>query len=142
MLRTLAVGRFARTLGALTKCGIPILESLAVVRDTLGNAVLEREMDRVAESVKTGSSLAEPMEQSGLFDPLLVQIVSIGEQTGKLDEMLLQAAATFDEQADTVLQRFMAIFPALLILILAAIVFFLIASILLPILGMDLSVYG
>jgi type II secretory pathway component PulF len=142
VLRTLAVGRFARTLGALTKCGIPILESLAVVRDTLGNAVLEREMDRVAESVKTGSSLAEPMEQSGLFDPLLVQIVSIGEQTGKLDEMLLQAAATFDEQADTVLQRFMAIFPALLILILAAIVFFLIASILLPILGMDLSVYG
>ena len=142
VVRTLAVGRFARTLGSLTKCGIPILQSLGVVRDTLGNAVLEKEMNKVSEAVKTGSSLAEPMEQSGLFDPLLVQIVSIGEQTGKLDEMLLQAADTFDEQADTVLQRFMSIFPSLLILILAVIVAFLILSILLPILGMDLSVYG
>lgn len=142
VLRTLAVGRFARTLGSLTKCGIPILESLAVVRDTLGNAVLEQEMDRVAEAVKTGSSLAEPMEESGLFDPLLVQIVSIGEQTGKLDEMLLQAANTFDEQADTVLGRFMSIFPSLLILLLAVMVAFMILSILMPILGMDLSVYS
>lgn len=141
VLRTLAVGRFARTLGALTKCGIPILQSLQVVRDTLGNAVLEREMDKVSEAVKTGSSLGEPMEASGLFDPLLVQIVSIGEQTGKLDEMLLQAADTFDEQADTVLTRFMSIFPSLLILILAVIVAFLILAILLPILGMDISVY-
>ena len=142
VLRTLAVGRLARTLGALTKCGIPILEALGVVRDTLGNEVLARQMDHVAEEVKTGSDLARPLGQSGLFDPLLVQIVSIGEQTGKLDEMLLQAADTFDEQADSVLQRYMSLLPALLILLLATVIFFMIAATLLPVIGMDLSVFG
>ena len=142
VLRTLAVGRFARTLGALTKCGIPILESLGVVRDTLGNELLARQIDHVCDEVRAGSDLARPLGQSGLFAPLLVQIVSIGEQTGKLDEMLLQAAETFDEQADTVLQRYMSLFPAFLILLLAAVIFFLIAATLLPIIGMDLSVFS
>lgn len=142
VLRTLSVGRFARTLGSLTKCGIPILEALRVVRDTLGNEVLARQIDHVCEEVKAGSDLARPLGQSGLFDPLLVQIVSIGEQTGKLDEMLLQAADTFDEQADSTLQRYMSLVPALLILLLAAIIFFLIAATLLPVIGMDLSVFS
>ncbi len=142
VLRTLAVGRLARTLGSLTKCGIPILNALGVVRDTLGNEVLARQIDHVSDEVKAGSDLATPLGQSGLFDPLLVQIVSIGEQTGKLDEMLLQAAETFDEQADSVLQRYMSLFPAILILLLAAVIFFLIAATLLPIIGMDLSVFS
>jgi len=142
VLRTLSVGRFARTLGSLTKCGIPILEALQVVRDTLGNEVLARQIDHVCEEVKAGSDLARPLGQSGLFDPLLVQIVSIGEQTGKLDEMLLQAADTFDEQADSVLQRYMSLVPAILILLLAAIIFFPIAATLLPVIGMDLSVFS
>ncbi len=142
VLRTLSVGRFARTLGSLTKCGIPILEALHVVRDTLGNEVLARQIDHVCEEVKAGSDLARPLGQSGLFDPLLVQIVSIGEQTGKLDEMLLQAADTFDEQADSTLQRYMSLVPALLILMLAAVIFFLIAATLLPVIGMDLSVFS
>lgn len=142
VLRTLSVGRFARTLGALTKCGIPILEALGVVRDTLGNEVLARQIDHVCEEVRAGSDLARPLGQSGLFDPLLVQIISIGEQTGKLDEMLLQAAETFDEQADSVLQRYMSLVPAILILLLAAVIFFLIAATLLPVIGMDLSVFS
>jgi type II secretory pathway component PulF len=142
VLRTLSVGRFARTLGSLTKCGIPILEALGVVRDTLGNEVLAQQIDHVCEEVRAGSDLARPLGQSGLFDPLLVQIVSIGEQTGKLDEMLLQAAETFDEQADSVLQRYMSLVPAILILLLAAVIFFLIAATLLPVIGMDLSVFG
>ena len=95
VLRTIAVGRFARTLGSLTKGGVTILEALAVVRDTLGNEVLAREVDTVAEKVKRGESLADPLEQSGRFPPLLIQIVAIGEQTGKLDELLLNAADTF-----------------------------------------------
>ena len=88
VLRTIAVGRFARTLGALTEGGVTILEALAVVRDTLGNELLGREIDVVAEKVKRGEPLAEPLAQSGLFPPLLVQITSIGEQTGKLDELV------------------------------------------------------
>jgi type II secretory pathway component PulF len=137
VLRTIAVGRFARTLGALTKGGVTILEALSVVRDTLGNELLGREIDHVAEEVKRGESLAQPLGGSGYFPPLLVQIVSIGEQTGQLDELLLNAADTFDEEADAAINRFMAIFPAILILILALAVGFIIAATLLPIVEMQ-----
>ncbi|HUS72435.1 MAG TPA: type II secretion system F family protein [Sedimentisphaerales bacterium] len=137
VLRTIAVGRFARTLGALTKGGVTILEALSVVRDTLGNELLGREIDGVAEKVKTGESLAGPLGESGYFPPLLVQIVSIGEQTGKLDELLLNAADTFDSEADSAINRFMAIFPAVLILLLALVVGFIIAATLLPIVTMQ-----
>lgn len=139
VLRTLAVGRFARTLGSLCKSGITILEGLAVVRDTLGNEALAVQIDKVASEVKTGRSVAEPLGQSGLFDKLLVQIVAIGEQTGRLDELLLQAADTFDEQADAVLVRFASLLPTFLILALAAVIGFIIAATLLPIMGMDLT---
>jgi type II secretory pathway component PulF len=137
VLRTIAVGRFARTLGALTKGGVTILEALSVVRDTLGNEVLGREIDVVAEKVRRGESLADPLEQSGYFPPLLVQIVAVGEQTGKLDELLLNAAETFDTDADAAINRFMAIFPAFLILLLAVIIGFIIAAALLPIVMMS-----
>ncbi|UCG48798.1 MAG: type II secretion system F family protein [Phycisphaerales bacterium] len=139
VLRTIAVGRFARTLGALTKGGVTILEALAVVRDTMGNELLGREIDVVAERVKRGDSLAEPLGDSGYFPPLLVQIVAIGEQTGKLDELLLNAAETFDTEADSAINRFIAIFPAILILILALVIGFIIAATLLPIVVMELG---
>jgi type II secretory pathway component PulF len=139
VLRTIAVGRFARSLGALTAGGVTILEALSVVRDTLGNEVLAREIDNVAEKVKGGESLATPLEASGYFPALLVQIVSIGEQTGKLDELLLNAADTFDTEADSAINRFMAIFPAVLILLLALVVGFIIIATLLPIVMMQLS---
>ena len=137
VLRTIAVGRFARTLGSLTKGGVTILEALSVVRDTLGNELLGKEIDTVAEEVKRGESLAGPLGSSGYFPPLLVQIVSIGEQTGKLDELLLNAADTFDSEADSAISRFIAIFPAVLILLLALVVFFIIAATLLPIVVMQ-----
>lgn len=142
VLRTIAVGRFARTLGALTKGGVTILEALSVVRDTMGNELLGREIDAVAEKVKAGESLAVPLKESGYFPPLLVQITSIGEQTGKLDELLLNAADTFDAEADSVINRFMAIFPAILILLLALVIGFIIAATLLPIVMMGAGASG
>lgn len=142
VLRTIAVGRFARTLGALTESGITILYALGIVRDTLGNEVLGREIDAVAVKVKGGDSVAEPLAASGLFPPLLVQIVAMGEQTGKLDELLLNAADTFDADADEAVTRFLAVFPAFLIMLLALVVGFIIAATLLPIMGMDLGGAG
>jgi type II secretory pathway component PulF len=139
VLKTIAVGRFARTLGALTAGGVTILEALGVVRDTLGNELLAREIDSVAEKVKTGTSLAGPLESSGYFPPLLVQIVSVGEQTGSLDDLLLNAADTFDTEADSAIAKFIAIFPAVLILLLALVIGFIIAATLLPIVMMELG---
>ena len=83
--------------------------------------------------------MAGPLEVSGYFPPLLVQIVSIGEQTGKLDELLLNAAETFDGEADSAINRFIAIFPAVLILLLALVIAFIIIAILLPIVMMGLG---
>ncbi|MGB2865858.1 MAG: type II secretion system F family protein [Sedimentisphaerales bacterium] len=139
VLRTISVGRFARTLGALTKGGVTILEALGVVRDTLGNELLGREIDSVAEKVKRGEPLADPLGESGYFPPLLVQIVAVGEQTGKLDELLLNAADTFDSEADSAINKFMSIFPAILILLLALVIGFIIAATLLPIIAMELG---
>jgi type II secretory pathway component PulF len=139
VLRSIAVGRFARTLGALTKGGVTILESLSVVRDTLGNELLGREIDNVAEKVKGGASLAGPLEVSGYFPPLLVQIVSVGEQTGELDALLLNAAETFDEEADSAIAKFIAVFPAVLILLLALVIAFIVAATLLPMVQMSLG---
>ena len=142
VLRTIAVGRFTRTLGALTKGGVSILEALGVVRDTLGNELLARQIDTVAAKVKTGESLAKPLAKSGHFPPLLVQITSIGEQTGKLDELLLNAAETFEGEADAAITKFMAVFPAILILLLALVIGFIIAATLLPIVVMELGAGG
>lgn len=139
VMMSIAVGRFAKTLGALTKGGVAILESLSIVRDTLGNEFLGREIDKVAEKVKSGSSLAGPLGESGFFPPLLVQIVSVGEQTGRLDELLLGAGDTFDEAADSAIAKFIAIFPAMLILLLALVIGFIIAATLLPIVMMELG---
>ena len=139
VLRTIAVGRFARTLGALTMGGVTILEALGVVRDTLGNELLGREIDTVAEKVKRGEPLADPLGESGYFPPLLVQIVAVGEQTGKLDELLLNAADTFDAEADSAVNKFMSIFPAILILLLALVIGFIISATLLPIIAMELG---
>jgi type II secretory pathway component PulF len=119
--------------------GVTILEALKVVRDTLGNELLGSEIDVVAEKVKRGEPVADPLEASGHFPPLLVQIVAVGEQTGKLDELLLNAADTFDAEADAAVNRFMSIFPALLILLLAVIIGFIIAATLLPIVMMQLG---
>jgi type II secretory pathway component PulF len=142
VLTTIAVGRFARTLGALTSSGITILHALSVVRDTLGNEFLGRLIDDVSEKVRMGHSLAEPLASSAHFPPLLIQIVSVGEQTGKLDELLLNAADTFDEEADSAVERFMTLFPVLLIIILALIIGYIIAATLLPIITLDLTGIG
>ena len=130
---------FARTLGALTMGGVTILEALGVVRDTLDNELLGREIDTVADKVKRGEPLADPLGESGYFPPLLVQIVAVGEQTGKLDELLLNAADTFDSEADSAINKFMSIFPAILILLLALVIGFIIAATLLPIIAMELG---
>ena len=94
------------------------------------------------EKVRVGASLAEPLEESGRFPHLLVQIISVGEQTGKLDELLLTAADTFDDDADAAIDRFMAIMPAVLVLMLAVVIGFIIVATILPIWSLQMSVGG
>lgn len=137
LLRDVAVARFARTLGTLVAAGIPILDALRVTRDTLGNAALKHEVDTVREHVTAGKSLAEPLERSGLFPPLLIQVVNLGERSGRLEHMLLHAAGAFDRQVTSSIKLFTKAFPPLLIMIMAALGGFVLAAILLPLLELQ-----
>jgi type II secretory pathway component PulF len=140
LLRDVAVARFTRTLGTLVAAGLPILQALRIVRDTLGNVVLMEAVDGVQEKVTTGQSLAEPLERCGFFPPLLVQIVNIGEKSGRLEPMLLHAAVAFDRQVNTSLKIFTKLLPPVLLVVMALVAAFVLSGILLPLL--DMQKYG
>ena len=137
LLRDVAVARFTRTLGTLTTSGIPILESLRITQGTLTNAAINDSIDDVKEQVTAGKSLADPLDRSGLFPPMLVQVVSLGERTGRLDSMLLHAAKAFDRRVETSLTLFTKALPPLLLIIMAALGAFILAAILLPLLELQ-----
>ena len=137
LVRDIAVARFTRTLGTLVSAGIPILSALRIVRDTLGNQALMQAIDQVSDKVSTGTSLADPLERSGHFPPLLVQIVNIGERSGRLEQMLLHAAGSFDRQVNNSLKLFTRILPTLLLVVMALVASFVLAAILLPIIELQ-----
>ena len=135
--RKWAVARFARMLGVLIGSGVDMLSSLKVVRNCLDNEILAREIDTLVSHVRAGASLVSPLKKSGLFPPLLIQVVSVGENTGKLPEMLKNSADAFDKDTDRAVKRLMAIFPAVLIFILAILIGFLLLATLLPIIQVE-----
>ncbi len=137
LLRDVAVARFTRTLGTLAAAGLPILEGLRITRDTLGNVALAEAVDRVQDQVTSGRPLAEPLEQSGLFPPLLVQVVNLGERSGRLEEMLLHSASSFDRQVNASLNIFTKALPPVLLIVMAGIAAFVLAAILLPLLELQ-----
>src|SRR5262249_33250800 len=92
VVRSAALGRFARTLGTLAKSGVSLLPALKIVENTIGNQILAQQIASVAEETRGGDSLAAPLRKLRLFPRTLVQMIDVGEQTGKLDEMLLKVA--------------------------------------------------
>ncbi|MFM1831460.1 MAG: ral secretion pathway protein [Planctomycetota bacterium] len=137
LLRDVAVARFTRTLGTLVNAGLPILQALRITRDTLGNAVLTQAVDQVQEKVTTGQALADPLERCGFFPPLLIQIVNIGERSGRLETMLLHAANAFDRQVNASIKLFTKALPPVLLVFMAIVAGFVLAGILLPLLQMQ-----
>lgn len=139
-MRTVAVARFTRTFATLINAGLPVLSSLRITRATLGNRVLEGAIDRVCDEVQAGRTIAEPLERTGLFPPLLVQIVGLGEQTGRLGEVLDQAATAFEDQTEQSVKVLTTILPPILIIVLACLVGFVVLSILLPLIELQESI--
>ncbi len=140
LLRDVAVARFTRTFGTLVGAGLPVLTSLRIVKNTLGNRALETAMDDVCERVAAGRTIAEPLEATGFFPPLLVQIVGLGERTGRLDELLAQAADAFEEKTEQSVKIFTAILPPLLVVVLAMVVGFIVLAVLLPLIELQGSI--
>lgn len=142
LLRDVAVARFTRTLGTLTSAGLPLLDSLRITQGTLGNRALIAALDDVQDKVTGGKSLAEPLERSGLFPPLLVQVVGLGERSGRLESMLLHAASAFDRRVNTSIKVFTKALPPALLIVMAAVGGFILAAILLPLLELQGSIGG
>lgn len=137
LLRDVAVARFTRTLGTLASAGLPLLEALRITQQTLVNRALVEAIDEVEEKVTSGKSLAEPLERSGLFPPLLVQVVNLGERSGRLEGMLMHAATAFDRQVNASLKLFTKALPPFLLILMAGIGGFVLAAILLPLLELQ-----
>ena len=136
MTQKAIVSRFARTLGTLLKSGVPILEGLAIVKESIANAVLMKAVGDVHDSIREGESIAPPLGESGLFDDLVVNMIDVGETTGTLDQMLLKIADTYDAEVDIkVSTLFKAIEPTVIIG-LAVVVGFIVMALFLPILKM------
>ena len=121
------------SLGILARGGISITESMAVVCDTVQNAVMRSAVHELAESIKSGESIAGPLQRNGLFPPLLVQMIHLGENTGRLDEMLLRSAGVHESEARITLDRFVSILPVAMILLLACVIGFIVAGLVLAI---------
>ncbi len=117
--------------------GVPVLAAVGAAEETRGDKAVERRGEEVAEGGGAGKTIAEPLERSGLFPALLIQIVAMGERTGKLDEMLLQAAGAFEEKTEEAIKLFTAVLPPILIVLLAMLVGFVMVAILLPLLELQ-----
>jgi len=131
------VARFARTLSILMHNGVPLLKALAIVKDTVGNRVMADGLERVASSLKEGQSFAEPLAENAHFPPLAVQMIRVGEESGSLEDILLQVAETYDRDTQVTIKRTMALLEPALILVLGAIIAAVIISILAAIMSIN-----
>jgi type IV pilus assembly protein PilC len=122
LIRKSAISRFARTLGTLVTSGVPILQALNITRETAGNAAIARAIAHVHDSVKEGESIVQPLEASRVFPPMVVSMVDVGEETGKLPEMLLKVADVFDDEVDNAVVALTSMLEPIMIVFLAVIV--------------------
>jgi type IV pilus assembly protein PilC len=120
--RKSAISRFSRTLGTLVTSGVPILQALNITRETAGNAAIAAAIARVHDSVKEGESIVQPMEASRAFPPMVVSMVDVGEETGKLPEMLLKIADVYDDEVDNAVVALTSMLEPIMIVFLAVIV--------------------
>jgi len=132
LVRKIAIARFSRTLGTLLSSGVPILQSLMVAKDTTGNEAMARSIIVVHDAVREGETVAKPLLKAGLFPAMAVNMISVGEETGALDQMLLKVADVYDEEVDVTVTGLMSILEPFLIIGLGLIVGFIVIAMFLP----------
>jgi type IV pilus assembly protein PilC len=131
-----AVARFTRTMGLLIKSGVPILQTLEVLEGVVGNKVIANAIARARVSIREGQSIAEPLQQTGVFEAMVIQMITIGEETGRLDEMLERMADFYDREVTYSIDSLMAALEPLLLIIVAVFVGMIILATYLPIFNM------
>ena len=133
LIRKVAVAKFTRTLGTMLQSGVPILEALQVVGKTAGNKIIERAVFRVADSIAEGRPIAEPLEESGVFPNMVVQMINVGESVGALDTMLEKIADFYDEEVDQAVENLTAMLEPFMMVFLGGMIGGLVVAMYLPI---------
>jgi type IV pilus assembly protein PilC len=131
-----AISRFSRTLGTLVSSGVPILQALTIVKETAGNVIIADAVNAVHESVKEGETITAPLEASGVFPPMVISMVDVGEQTGALPEMLLKIADNYDDEVDNAVAAMTSLLEPIMIVFLAVIVGSIVIAMFLPLIDM------
>ena len=136
VITKVSISRFTRTLGTLVSSGVPILQALSIVKETAGNVIISNAVAKVHESVKEGETITAPLESSGVFPPMVVSMVDVGEQTGALPEMLLKIAENYDEEVDNAVSAMTSLLEPIMIVFLALIVGSIVIAMFLPLIKM------
>jgi len=132
LMRKSSISRFSRTLGTLVTSGVPILQALNITRDTAGNVIIADAVTKVHDAVKEGESIVQPLEASGVFPPMVISMVDVGEETGQLPEMLLKIAEVYDDEVDNAVEGLTSLLEPIMIVILALIVGTIVIALFMP----------
>jgi type IV pilus assembly protein PilC len=127
------MARFAGTLSSLLSAGVPLLQALDTVAATVDNVIIEREITKIEDRVRRGETLSKPMEDSGLFTPMVVQMTAVGEETGELEGMLKKVSEFYEEEVDRAVGQLTSMIEPLLIIFVGGIIGFIVISLYLPI---------
>lgn len=142
LIRKVAVAKFARTMSTMISSGVPILDGLDIVRKTAGNRTVEKAIGNVRDSISEGKTIAEPLKESGVFPPMVCQMIEVGEQAGALDAMLSKIADFYDDEVDDAVGNLTAMMEPLLMLFLGTTVGGLVIAMYLPIFKLAGTVGG
>lgn len=142
LIRKVAVAKFTRTLGTMISSGVPILDGLDIVAKTAGNKTVETAIYKVRQSISEGKTIAEPLEESGVFPPMVCQMIAVGEQSGAIDTMLNKIADFYDDEVDDAVSNLTAMMEPLLMLFLGTTVGGLVIAMYLPIFKLAGTVGG
>lgn len=137
LVRSVEVARFSRTLGTLIRSGVPILQALHLVRQIVSNRLIADSLQTVYSRVQEGDTLSAPLNQEAIFPPLAVQMISVGEETGKLDRMLLKVADNYEKTVRNMVKRLVNLLEPAMILIMGLVVGFIVISMLLAVFSMN-----
>lgn len=142
LIRKTAVARFTRTLGTLVSSGVPILDGLEITARTAGNRVIHDAVMRARQSIAGGATISEPLRETKVFPPMVVQMINVGEQTGNLDEMLTKIADFYDDEVDVAVGSLTSIIEPVLIVIMGVIIGGMVVAMYLPMFDLIKTVQG
>ncbi|NLG44201.1 MAG: type II secretion system F family protein [Phycisphaerae bacterium] len=136
------IARFTRTLGTLIAAGVPILEAINITRDTTGNEVFARMLQKVHDSIREGDTFANPLRASKTVDAIVVNMVDVGEETGELDKMLMKVADNYDEEVDTLVGSLVSLLEPIMVVVLGLIVGYIVVALFLPLVSLIQTLQG